>query len=334
MSVATATATAPLSSRERLFAHTAVNGLLRPTHEKFLPPWLFYDDEGSRLFEAITELPEYYLTRAERSIFVHHADAIIEAAVGAASPMAPVVELGAGTAKKSQILLAALARRHGRARYVPVDVSAAALDVMGQRLRRELPAIEVTPLVMHHEEALARLKDQKPSLVMFIGSSIGNSDDVEAVALLSKVRTALPPRGALLLGADRKKSVPLLLAAYDDKAGVTARFNLRALQHLNAVLDAGFDVGRFRHVALWNEARSRIEMHLESVGRQQVCLGKAGVSVDFADGERIHTESSHKYSDEKIAGLLTASGFRLEQTWNDDDGLFGVHLARVDALEM
>lgn len=307
-------------------------GLRRGVGDKWLPSWLFYDAEGSRLFDAITELPEYYLTRAERGIFERDADAIIAAAARGSVAALKVVELGAGTAGKSQILLSAVVRRQGACLYVPIDVSASALAEAQARLAREEPMVSVRPLAVQHEAALPEVQKLGPRrLVLFIGSSIGNFDDDDAVALLRSVRACLAPGGALLLGADKKKDPARLLPAYDDSAGVTAAFNKRCLHQLNAVLGAGFDVDRFRHVAVWNEARSRIEMHLESVGEQAVCLGRAGGTVAFVDGERIHTESSHKYSDEKIRAILAQAGFALEQSFVDDDGLFGVHLARVPA---
>jgi len=293
-----------------------------------LPPWLFYDAEGSRLFEAITRLPEYYLTRVERELLEAHADEIVALAAGDAR--LHVVELGAGTAEKSQLILAAAVRRQGHTLFLPVDVSGEALEAAVARLARELPAVEVRPLRLHHEAALGEVASLGPRrLVLFIGSSIGNLEDAEAVALLSRVRASLAPGGALLLGADRKKDPAVLLPAYDDAAGVTAAFNLNLLRRLNRELDARFDLGAFRHVALWNEAASRIEMHLESQRPQEVRIEALDLTVRLARGERIHTESSHKYDEATIDRILGEAGFRRERTFTDPGGLFGVHLARA-----
>lgn len=333
------TASAPASSpsspssspAERLraaVARAARDGLQRPRGEKKLPPWLFYDDEGSRLFERITELPAYYLTRAERSIFVAHADDIVAAAAAGTTLPLKVVEFGAGTATKSQIILSAVVRRQGHCLFVPIDVSAAALGDARDRLALQEPLVEVRPLAVQHEEAIDDVAALGPRrLLLFIGSSIGNFDDDAAVALLTTMRRSVAAGGALLLGADRAKSPALLIPAYDDDEGVTAAFNRRALHRLNDVVGADFDVDRFVHRAIWNAKRSRIEMHLESRGAQRVVVD--GFVVDFTDGETIHTESSHKYTDEKVRSLLERSGFRLERTWQDDDALFGVHLARA-----
>ncbi len=323
-----------MGAQRDAIAAAAREGLLRPRGEKRLPPWLFYDDEGSLLFEEITNLEAYYLTRAERSIFEAHADTIVAAAAKDATDALKVVELGAGTATKSQILLSALVRQQGRCLFVPVDVSAAALDLACARLVAQEPLVELRPLAMHNEQALDVVLGLGPRrLVLFIGSSIGNLDDDDAVKLLRKIRQNLLPGGVLLLGTDRLKDPAVILPAYDDDKGVTARFNLRALHQLNATLGATFDVDRFVHRAVWNAERSRVEMHLESVGAQRVEItcdaDNAPLVIEFADGERIHTESSHKYSEAKVASLMAQAGFTLEQTWTDDAQLFAVHLGRA-----
>jgi len=301
-------------------------GLGRP--KKQLPPWLFYDADGSEWFERITELPEYYLTRAEREIFETHADEIVATAAAGSDTALRVVELGAGTATKSQVLLKAVVRRQARCLYVPVDVSAAALDIATERLAREEPKVEVRPLVVPHSQATARLKHVAPRrFVLFIGSSIGNFEEREALELLSAVRRGLSAGDALLLGADRKKSPELLLPAYDDAQGVTAAFNKNVLVRINRELGGNFDLESFRHVAIWDEELSRIEMHLESLREQRVRLSALSLEVAFAAGERIHTESSHKYSDERIDSLLSRAGFERRQTFSDPGALFGVHVA-------
>jgi L-histidine Nalpha-methyltransferase len=296
---------------------------------KRLPPYLFYDDEGSRLYEQITVLPEYYLTRTERAILEAHADEIVGRASRGPGPLR-IIELGAGSATKTELLLRAAQRRQRTCVYVPVDVSRSAIDDAKERLARELPEVVVQPLVMPHFEAFRHLRRRGatgPDLVLFIGSSIGNFDDDEAIALLAGVHDALGPRASLLLGTDLRKSTDVLLRAYDDRAGVTAAFNKNLLSRLNRELDGDFDLSRFRHVARWNEAASRIEMHLESTARQVVTLRALQMQVAFEPKETIHTESSVKYDLPHVTRLLTAAGFRPEESYYDEDRRFAVHLA-------
>lgn len=299
---------------------------------KSLPPFLFYDEEGSRLFEEITALPEYYPTRVERSILVESADEIVAAAAaGTAFPL-HVVELGAGTATKSEIVLRAVVRRQGHCVFAPVDVSESAIAEATARLAVSLPGVSVRPLVMHHAEALPHIRAIGPRrLVLFIGSSIGNFEDREATELLAGVRSSLAPGGALLLGTDLRKDPALLVPAYDDAQGVTAAFNKNVLARINRELGGRFELDRFAHVALWNEAQSRIEMHLESLCDQRVRIDALGVEVRFRQGERIHTESSIKYDERHVDALLGAAGFVRERTFTDPERLFAVHLARVPA---
>ena len=296
---------------------------------KWLPPRLFYDDEGSRLFEAITELPEYYLTRTERGLLHVHADAIVGLARGDA-PVVHVVELGAGTATKTQILLEAAVRLQGSCVFMPIDVSGGALDAARARLAREAPAVEVRPVVGRHDEAVAAIAAMGPRrLVCFIGSSLGNFDDDENISLLRLMARSLTPGDCVLLGADRKKDPARVLPAYDDAAGVTARFNKNVLVRLNRELGADFNLDAFEHRAVWNERASRVEMHLVSTTAQQVRFGSIDAVATFAVGESIHTESSVKYDDVRIDHIVRAAGLLLEQTFTDDDGLFGLHLCRL-----
>jgi len=297
---------------------------------KSLPPLLFYDEEGSRLYERITELPEYYLTRAERSIFVQRADELVDRALAVGGPGRPltVVELGAGSASKTELLLAALLRRQAACVYVPIDVSPAALDQATRRLSASLPAVRVRPIVARHEDALAELaRIEGPALAMFIGSSIGNLDDQDATRLLRGLRGALGRRASLLLGTDLKKAPEILIPAYDDAAGVTADFNKNVLARINRELGGRFDPARFRHVARWNEALSRIEMHLESADDQRVAIEALGIVAHFRRGETIHTESSVKYDLAHVGRLLEAGGFSPPTVYFDDDRRFAVHLA-------
>ncbi len=295
---------------------------------KNLPAWLLYDETGSVLFDEITRLPEYYPTRVERSIFAQYADEMLLAAANGRH--LTLIELGAGTADKTRVLLAALIRLQGDSDYVPVDVSVSALHVAEQRIAAELPRIRVRSLVCETEEvpeALRAIEGRK--LVLFIGSSIGNYDEDAAVALLSGVANGLNPGDMLLLGTDMRKELKVLLPAYDDAAQVTAAFNRNLLVRLNAELSANFDVAQFKHLARWNEEKSRVEMHLQSACVQSAHIGALDVNVHFDEGETIHTESSVKYDADMVERMLVRSGFRSERTFSDPDGWFAVHLAKV-----
>jgi dimethylhistidine N-methyltransferase len=265
-------------------------GLLRPRMR--LPPWLLYDAQGSALFEDITNLPEYYLTRAERGILASHAGEIVESA--GAPPT--VIELGAGTASKTQLLLAALLDRQTRVTYMPVDVSAAALSLAQSKLS-QFRRLTVRPVVARYPEELGFL--DAPSgrrLLLFLGSNLGNYDPAAARKLLRAVRRHLLPGDAFLIGTDLRKARSVLVPAYDDAQGVTARFNKNVLVRLNREVGATFDVDRFEHVVHWNRAASRIELYLASVVAQTVSLGTVGAKIHFAPGKRIHTESSYKFT--------------------------------------
>ena len=293
---------------------------------KWLPAKLFYDETGSALFERITELPEYYLTRTERAIFESHAAEILQAA----GPSLTLVELGAGTAVKTGILIEELLRRQPRALYYPIDVSPSALQEAATQLGRQFPQLRVNPIIADYTggvEALNRISGRK--LVLYIGSSIGNFEPDESVRVLRRIRRTLRAGDALLLGADFAKSSKILIPAYDDSQGVTAAFNKNVLARINRELEANFDLDAFRHVALWNRRCSRMEMHLESTVAQQVFVPLLDMDIVFAEGERIHTENSYKYTAEMIESILRESGFKLEQSWHDRQKCFGVHLARV-----
>ena len=313
-------------------ADDVLSGLSRD--HKRLPPWLFYDDEGSRLYGLITEVPEYYPTRAEREILRVHATAIVECAA-AGAPEVFALELGAGTAEKSQLVVSAIARRQPRAAFIPCDVSWAPLALLAERFAEQEPNIVVRPVVGHHDRALGELRELPDlQLAIFLGSSIGNYDGADAVELLAGVRASLRPGAALLLGTDMRKSEAILVPAYDDAAGVTAAFNRNVLARINRELGANFVLASFRHVALWNERASRMEMHLESTRDQRVTIDVLDLEVKFRRGERIHTESSVKYDRPMIDSLLRASGFVREETFADPRGWFAVHVARTAGLTL
>ncbi len=298
---------------------------------KTLPPRLFYDDAGSRLFEQITGLPEYYLTRTERGILEHNASEMMR---NAGTPLT-LIELGAGTATKTEVLIDALLKRQMQAVFYPIDVSGSALRVAEEALEARFPALQVRPLIGDYSAGLSqmsRLAGRK--LVLYIGSSIGNYEPSEAGELLAKIRRSLSPGDALLLGADMApsatKPVTALLAAYNDAQGVTARFNLNILTRINRELGADFDLSVFAHKAIWNEDHSRMEMHLESKFEQVIRIADLDIAIHFDEGETIHTENSYKFTDEMLRDVLGNGGFLLERTWTDERGWFGMHLARVD----
>ncbi len=270
MSVAASPATL-VSIDERVAAAVQEGFTSRP---KWLPAWLFYDAAGSRLFEAITELPEYYLTRTERGILAAHAGAMIAQAANGARLR--ITELGAGSAEKTRLLLKAAVERQRTVVYEPVDVSASALDGARERIEREIPGVTVAPRVMDYTDGDARRLSFNSAgvgerrMVLYIGSSIGNFEPQQASRLLRRARAGLKTGDSFLLGVDLVKDEPTLLAAYDDAAGVTAAFNRNVLVRLNRDLDADFDPGAFAHRAVWNLSKSRMEMHLVSRAAQRV----------------------------------------------------------------
>src|ERR1700761_111377 len=305
-----------------------LNGLTE--HPKTLSPWLFYDQAGSRLFEEITELPEYYVTRTERLILAEHADEIVVAAAGGRD--LSMIELGAGTATKTGLLLNAAVGLQGSVIYYPIDVSETALEEARTRLEAELPEVVVEPIVADYTEGMRQNSASHPGrkLVLYIGSSIGNFSPADALEILRGIRAQLLPGDCLLLGTDMVKDVDTLLAAYDDAAGVTARFNKNILVRINRELDANFNPKLFRHRARWNEQQSRIEMHLESLVAQKIVLRALDTEVRFALGETIHTENSYKFTDERAVALLNRAGFRLRQKWTDANRWFTVYLAAAN----
>jgi dimethylhistidine N-methyltransferase len=314
--------------RTNSVATAALEGL--SANEKWLPCWLLYDAEGSRLFEAITRLPEYYLTAREEAIFSRSGAEMIAAAAGTEKKPLSVVELGAGSARKTLTLLRVLAAAQKRVVYIPVDVSQAALDAARRNVRAALPSVTVQPLrsQITGEEPL-NLPLEGRRLALYIGSSIGNFDLDQAIDLLAWLRGELKPGDALLLGTDMVKDPELLVAAYNDSAGVTAAFSKNILARLNRELEADFSLDAFEHLAVWNPKQSRMEIYLESKRSQTVQIAQLERNFSLCRGELIHTENSHKFTPESVESLLSSSGFEFERSWYDDDRWFGVHLARV-----
>ncbi len=314
------------------------SGLLR--RPKSLPPQLFYDATGSLLFEQITALPEYYLTRTETAIFEENAAEIVSRAMlspvllGERAKDDPVtvslVELGAGTAAKTRILIRALLRQQRQVVFYPVDVSPEPLRTAAELLPREFPRLEVRPVTADYSRQLRWLREiSGRKLVLYIGSSIGNFEPFSATALLARIRRGLAPGDALLLGTDMAKNPSLLLPAYDDAQGVTAAFNKNMLARINREFGGRFDLDAFRHLAVWNAARSRMEMYLESLRPQVIAIDALGLRVPFERCERIHTENSYKFTNPMVQAMLSNAGFQLESTWADARCWFTVHLARV-----
>lgn len=293
---------------------------------KNLPPKLFYDAEGSRLFEEITRTPEYYPTRTERGIFEQFAGEMVRAA----GSNLTLVELGAGSASKTRILIRAILRRQLRLEFHPVDVSPAALKEAVASLNGDFSRLHVSPIAADYSHELPDLRSRPGrKLVLFIGSTIGNFEPEEARGFLKRLAASLQPGDALLLGFDMVKDAQMLQAAYNDAAGVTAQFNKNILARVNRELAADFELDEFKHVALWNARKSRIEMHLESRVDQRVWISDLYREFQFSFGERIHTENSYKFTRTSMARLLRNSGLGLEQVWCDENRWFSVVLARV-----
>jgi len=313
---ARATAAAPPDQRAALLAD-AMAGLSAP--RKLLPCKWFYDAEGTRLFEAITRLPEYYPTRTEFAILAERGEDIARA-VG---PGAVVAEFGPGDGAKAECLLRAL---DAPVAYIPVDLASEWLVAAAARVRKAHPAVRVRPVVADFGGPfrLPLNEGGAPLLGFFPGSTIGNFTAPEAVALLRRFRLALGRGARLLLGADLVKDRRILEAAYDDAAGVTAAFNLNLLRRLNRELGADFDLSAFRHRALWNAAEERVEMHL--VARRDQVVRFGGSAFRFAAGESIHTENSHKYRPERLRALTREAGWTEEARWTDPDNFFSLCL--------
>jgi L-histidine N-alpha-methyltransferase len=294
-------------------------GLFRTPRE--LSSKYFYDERGSRLFEQITELPEYYPTRAEREILEAHAGEIVER-----SGARTLVELGAGSAAKTRILLDALTKQGRDAAYVPVDVSGEFLAETARRLSREYPRLRIAPVVADIEtDMILPATIAGPLLFAFLGSTIGNFHGGEAVALLRRLRARMRAEDRFLLGTDLRKSPDVLHAAYNDSAGVTAEFNRNLLRVLDAELGADFVPEYFAHRAFYDERSCRVEMHLVAIGDQVVHIPGLPTIV-LRDGESIRTEVSYKYDRRAVEALARAAGLRIAEWYVDDDNRFAVSL--------
>jgi L-histidine Nalpha-methyltransferase len=296
-------------------------GLTAP--HKWLPPVWFYDDRGSQLFDEITRLPEYYLTRAERTLLEDHAPEIATTAQADT-----LVELGAGTCDKSRVLLDAMKATGGLRRYVPLDVSDGTLWTAATALADEYPGLLVHAVVGDFHLHIDRVPSEGRRLVAFLGSTIGNLTPEQRSRFLFDLDCTMAHGDRLLLGTDLVKDRGRLLAAYDDSQGVTAAFNRNVLQVLNRELHASFDPERFEHVALWNEEAKRIEMRLRSLSEQVVSIADLSIEVTFATGEDLLTEISSKFTRQGVEDELYAAGFLVDSMWEAPGGDFLLTLAR------
>ncbi|MEU9205570.1 L-histidine N(alpha)-methyltransferase [Streptomyces sp. NPDC048332] len=314
------TRTLPVDATDAALRADVLLGLTR--QPKTLPPKWFYDARGSELFEEITRLPEYYPTRAEREILIDRA-----AEIAAASGARTLVELGSGSSEKTRHLLDALADLHS---YVPVDVSESALRGAADALLKERPDLSVHALIADFTAELALPDTPGPRLVAFLGGTIGNLLPAERAAFLSSVRSLLSPGDTLLLGTDLVKDEKVLVAAYDDAAGVTAEFNRNVLSVVDRELGADFAPEDFEHVARWNPQQEWIEMRLRARRALTVKIPELDLLVPFEDGEELRTEVSAKFRKDGVRGELAAAGLRLSQWWTDSAGRFALSLATVD----
>lgn len=315
--------TAELSPPSKAFLDDVFRGLERP--QKELPCKYFYDEAGSRLFDAICGLDEYYPTRTETALLEAHG-AEMAALIG---PGVCLIEFGCGSLLKTRLLLDALVRP---AAFVPIDISDGHLTRSAAALAAEYQGLKVLPMAADFTRPI-ELPEQARDLTarrvgFFPGSTIGNFDHPSAVQFLRNVAAMTGKEGALLIGVDLKKDEDILVRAYDDQGGVTAAFNLNIIERINRELNGDFDPRAFRHMALYNDEKGRIEMHLVSRKEQTVTIQDR--AFRFQDGETIHTENSYKYHVEEFAGLAAQAGFSVFKTWMDGDGLFSLHLLTVE----
>jgi len=297
------------------FRRAVLEGLSRAP--RAIPAKFLYDARGSALFDAICELPEYYLTRTETNILRQHA-----AEIGRrAGPGCALVEFGSGSSVKSRLLIEALPRI---ALYAPIDISRSHLDATAAQLRRDYPRLTVEPVCADFmgPVPVPAIDTEARRLGFFPGSTIGNLEPAEATTFMKGARALVGDDGALVLGVDLKKDPQRLHDAYNDSAGITAAFTLNLLRRMNRELHATFDLSAFAHEAFYNAAESRIEIYFRSLREQSVLV--AGRRFDFAEGERVHTEYSYKYDAASIEALAHSSGFRIAETWTDPSRLFAV----------
>ncbi|HEX6284853.1 MAG TPA: L-histidine N(alpha)-methyltransferase [Pyrinomonadaceae bacterium] len=291
--------------------------------KRFLPKY-FYDELGSQLFEAICLLPEYYLTRAENEIFQRYAGEIAASVGGHVT----LVEMGSGSASKTRLIIEALLQRQASLLFMPVDISAYAIESSSRILLQSYPRLTIEAYAADYFAGLAELgkKPRQRTLALFLGSNISNFDTDEALRFLRALRSVLKKGDALLLGADLKKDPAILEAAYNDSLGVTSAFNLNVLARINRELGGTFDLRAFKHRAFYNAEMGRIEIYIESLVDQKARIEKLDLEIEFAAGELIHTENSYKYDMAGIARLAAGTGFECSRTWLDSQERFSSNL--------
>ena len=307
---------------EASFADAVAAGLAR--RPRAIPCRFLYDERGSKLFEEICELPEYYLTRAEREILLDRADRI----AGRFDRPIVLAELGSGSSAKTRLVIEACLARHGGLRYVPVDISRSMLEASSIELLERYESLEIRAIASELRAGLTHVgrETSRPKLILWLGSSVGNLSRDEAAAFLTGVRRAMAPADALLIGIDLRKSRAVLERAYDDAAGVTARFTLNLLERMNRELGARFDARAFRHQALVHEDEGRVEIQIVSLRRQRVAIEALGLELALGRGEGIHAEDSFKYSLAEIDALAAAAGMRVDGRWLDRARRFSLNL--------
>ena len=305
------------------FAEEVERGLSAPPRS--IPCRFLYDEAGSKLFEEICDLPEYYLTRAEREILQDRADEIAQAFESGPITLA---EFGSGSSVKTRLLIEGLLRGHGRLRYLPVDISPSILEASALELLDDYDALEVRAIASEYHEGLRHVHadESRAKLVVWLGSSLGNLPRDEAAGFLRRVRAALEPRDRLLVGVDLRKDAASLEAAYDDAAGVTGRFSLNLLARANRELDASFSLADFRHRACYDDEAGRVIIDLVSERAQRVRIGALDLELAFEAGEAIHIEDSWKYSETEIDALAEEADLRTESRWLDGQGRFSLNL--------
>jgi L-histidine Nalpha-methyltransferase len=290
---------------------------------KTLPPKYFYDERGSELFEEITRLPEYYLTRAETAILQRHAPEIADL-----TRSESLVELGSGTSAKTRLLISALRAAGTLQEFVPFDVDPTVLADSSEALAADFPGLQVAPVVGDFESDLTTILSRGRRTIAFLGSTIGNFEPPARASFLKRIGAILRPGETFLLGTDLVKDVGRLLRAYDDAAGTTAEFNRNVLAVLNRQLGANFDVEAFQHVAAWDSASEWIEMRLRSTRDQRVLIRDLELTVSFAAGEEMRTEISAKFRPDTLAAELSTAGLETVRFWTDPAGDFGLTLAQ------
>jgi L-histidine Nalpha-methyltransferase len=317
--------------RDPSFAHDVLAGLTR--RHKSLPSKYFYDAEGSRLFDRITRLEEYYLTRVELEILTTHAGDV-SAALG--SGPFNLIELGAGDGPKTDVLIRRFLEDDLEFQYVPIDISGSAIDGLTRTLRRRFPGLKVNGIVGDYLDSNVwrDLDPLTPSLVLFLGSNIGNMDPLESRVFLGTVRAHLHDGDLVLIGFDLKKDLSILLPAYSDSEGVTADFNLNLLRRINRELGANFDPSRFRHYASWSPALSAMESHLVSREYQVIDIAALGRSFTFEPLEAIHTEYSYKYLDHDVMRIASENGFSVVRPFHDPRHWFTDSLWRAVEFDL